>query len=64
MTWDIPSGAGLAIQLDMLPHEAPTLLQGQPEANLSPFIERTDNVAILDVTSIITPYHNILSILI
>ncbi len=63
MTWDIPSGAGLAIQLDMLPHEAPTLLQGQPQPTLSPGVEHHDRIAVLDVTSIITPYHNILILL-
>ena len=64
MTWDIPSGAGLAIQMDMLPAEAPQLLNGNPQAaDLSVGVERIQNIAVLDVTSVITPYQNILSFL-
>lgn len=64
MLWDIPSGAGLAIQMDMLPAEAPQLLQGTANNNdLSVGVEQIDKVAVIDVTSVITPYHNILSFL-
>ena len=64
MTWDIPSGAGLAIQMDVLPTEAPQLLQGASNAaDLSVGAERIGNIAVLDVTSVITPYQNILSML-
>ncbi len=64
MIWDIPSGAGLAIQLDTLPSEAPQLLQGHPNAaDLSVGIERIEKVAVIDVTSVITPYQNILTML-
>ena len=63
MLWDIPSGAGLAIQMDVLPLEAPQLLQGQIQPDLSPQIQQIERVAVIDVTSVITPYQNILSLL-
>lgn len=63
MTWDIPSGAGLAIQMDMLPIEAPQLFQGQIHPDLAANVEQMGRVSVIDITSVITPYPNILSML-
>lgn len=63
MLWDIPSGTGLAIQLDILPVEAPQLLQGGSQPGLSVRGSRIENIAVIDVSSVITPYPNILSML-
>jgi ClpP class serine protease len=63
MTWDIASGTGLAIHLDVLPEDAPqTLLRDLPVAAPESFT-RQDNVAVIDIVNVITPYANILSAL-
>jgi signal peptide peptidase SppA len=63
MIWDIPSTAGLAIQMDMLPAEAPQIMQGQAMPDLSAKTERIENIAVIDIRNVITPYSNILSLL-
>ena len=60
--WDIPSSTGLAILPDILPMEAPTTFQ--KDAPLAADIMSHQNsVAVIDISGVITPYSNILSML-
>ncbi len=61
--WDIPSGTGLAIHIDVLPAEAPqTALHALPLASQGVF-QQQGSVAVIDISGVITPYSNILSAL-
>lgn len=61
--WDIPSGTGLAINIDALPTEAPqAALRALPLATQNRF-QQQGSVAVIDISGVITPYANILSAL-
>ncbi|MCK6417928.1 MAG: S49 family peptidase [Alphaproteobacteria bacterium] len=61
--WDIPSGTGLAIQIDALPSEAPQgAIRALPLAAQKRFAQQ-GNIAVIDISGVITPYQNILSVL-
>lgn len=63
MMWDIPSGTGLAIQIDALPSEAPQgAIRALPLAAQKRFAQQ-GNIAVIDISGVITPYQNILSVL-
>ena len=60
--WDIPSSTGLAILPDILPSEAPAAFQ--KDTPLAADIMTHQNaVAVIDISGVITPYSNILSML-
>lgn len=61
--WDIPSGTGLAIQMDVLPLDAPAAFQKNTPLIKAGRDMQQDSVAVLDVSGVITPYPNILSFL-
>lgn len=61
--WDIPGGTGLAIQTDVLPHEAPTAFKKDVPLLAAQSFARQDTVAVIDISGVITPYPNILSFL-
>jgi len=60
--WDIPSSTGLAILPDILPMEAPTAFQKDTPL-AADIMSRQNAVAVIDVSGVITPYSNILSML-
>lgn len=61
--WDIPSGTGLAIQIDALPSDAPQgAIRALPLAAQMGF-QQQGNIAVIDISGVITPYPNILSAL-
>ncbi len=60
--WDIPSSTGLAILPDILPMEAPTAFQKDTPL-AADIMTRQSSVAVIDISGVITPYSNILSML-
>lgn len=60
--WDIPSSTGLAILPDILPMEAPAAFQKDTPL-AADIMTRQNAVAVIDISGVITPYSNILSML-
>ena len=61
--WDIPSGTGLAIQIDVLPSEAPKGAIRTLTLAAQARFQQQGNIAVIDISGVITPYQNILSAL-
>ena len=60
--WDIPSSTGLAILPNILPMEAPAAFQKDTPL-AADIMTRQNAVAVIDISGVITPYSNILSML-
>ena len=60
--WDIPSSTGLAILPDILPMEAPAAFQNDTPL-VADIMTQQNAVAVIDISGVITPYSNILSML-
>ena len=60
--WDIPSSTWLAILPDILPMEAPAAFHKDTPL-VADIMSRQNAVAVIDISGVITPYSNILSML-
>lgn len=61
--WDIPASTGLAIMPDSLPVEQPAAFQKDMPAPAANVLSHQNAVAVIDISGVITPYPNILSML-